>query len=147
MSLKDQARWMMEKASRLVRGPVRVDAPPGELGETLREMAREYNRALRSALTESLGAGGLAALAAQAAVGRAAEPDRERMSYALLCAERLAQMLALTRATEALAVHAHVSAGRRRVAERYARRALPVLRMQGEIVRSGDRSTLVEMRG
>jgi hypothetical protein len=122
-----------------------VDAPPGELGETLREMIREYNRALRSALTQSLGTGGLAALAAQAAMGRTVEPDRERMSYALLCAERLAQMLAVTRATEALAAHAHVSAGRRRVAERYARRALPVLRMQGEIVRSGDRSTLVEM--
>jgi alkylation response protein AidB-like acyl-CoA dehydrogenase len=145
MSLKDQARWMTEKASRLVRGPARVDGPPGELGETLREMAREYNRALRSALTQSLGTGGLAALAAQAAMGRTVEPDRERMSYALLCAERLAQMLAVTRATEALAAHAHVSAGRRRVAERYARRALPVLRMQGEIVRSGDRSTLVEM--
>jgi len=147
MSLKDQARWMMEKATRLVRGPVRVDSPPGELGETLRDMAREYNRALRSALTQSLGAGGLAALAAQAAMGRTVEPDRDRMSYALLCAERLAQMLALTRATEALAAHAHVSSGRRRVAERYARRALPVLRMQGEIVRSGDRSTLEEMRG
>jgi 3-(methylthio)propanoyl-CoA dehydrogenase len=144
MSLKDQARWMMEKALRLVRGPVRVDVPPGDLGETIREMAREYNRALRSALIQSLGAGGLAALAAQAAVGRAAEPDRARMSYAMLCAERLVQMLALTRAAEALAAHAHASASRRRVAERYARRALPLVRMQGESVRSGDRSTLQE---
>jgi alkylation response protein AidB-like acyl-CoA dehydrogenase len=146
MSLKDQARWMMEKASRLVRGPVRVDVPPGEAGETIREMAHEYNRALRSALTQSLGAGGLAALAAQAAVGRSAELDRERLSYALLSAERLAQMLALTRAAEALAAHASAGPGRRRVAERYARRALPIVRMQGEIVRGGDRSTLEEAR-
>jgi hypothetical protein len=135
MSLKDQARWMMDKAWRLVRGPVRVESRPGELGEALGEMAREYNRALRYALTQGLGPAGLALAAWR-------PPDRSRLAYALLCAERLAQMLALTRATEALAAHADASDARRRVAERYARRALPVVRMQGEIVRSGDRSTL-----
>jgi alkylation response protein AidB-like acyl-CoA dehydrogenase len=135
MSLKDQARWMTEKAWRLVSGSVRVESPPGELGEALREMAREYNRALRYALAHGLGPAGLALAAWR-------PPDRSRLAYALLCAERLAQMLALTRAAEALAAHAHASADRRRVAERYARRALPVVRMQGEIVRSGDRSTL-----
>jgi hypothetical protein len=54
-------------------------------------------------------------------------------------------MLALTRASEALAAHAHASGARRRLAERYTRRALPLVRMHGEIVRSGDRSTLEEM--
>jgi hypothetical protein len=67
------------------------------------------------------------------------------MAYALLCAERLAQMLALTRAAEALVAHADASPARHRVAARYVRRALPVVRMQAEIVRSGDRSTLQEM--
>jgi len=144
MSLKDQARWMLQSPWRLALGAVRVESPPGELGEALGEMAREYNRALRHALTESLGPGGLVALAARAMTGRPGEPDRSRMGYALLCAERLVQMLALTRASEALAAHAHTSASRRRVAERYARRALPLVRMQGELVRSGDRSTLEE---
>jgi hypothetical protein len=126
---------MTEKAWRLVSGSVRVQSPPGDLGEAVREMAREYNRALRYALVDGLGPAGLALAAWR-------PPDRSRLAYALLCAERLAQMLALTRAAEALAAHAHASADRRRVAERYARRALPVVRMQGEIVRSGDRSTL-----
>jgi len=135
MSLKDQARWMTEKPWRLVSGSVGVQSPPGDLGEALREMAREYNRALRYALAHGLGPAGLALAAWR-------PPDRSQLAYALLCAERLAQMLALTRAAEALAAHAHASADRRRVAERYARRALPVVRMQGEIVRSGDRSTL-----
>jgi hypothetical protein len=142
MSLKDQARWMLQKPGRLLSGPVRVESPPDDLGQAVGEMAREYNHALRRALTESLGPGGMIALAARAMTGRSGEPDRSRMSYALLCAERLAQMLALTRAAEALAAHAQVSAARRRLAERYARRALPLVRMQGEIVRSGDRSTL-----
>ena len=145
MSLKDQVRWMMQKPGRLLSGPVRVESPPDDLGQAIGEMAREYNHALRRALTESLGPGGMISLAARALSGRSAEPDRSRMSYALLCAERLAQMLALTRAAEALAAHAHASAARRRLAERYARRALPLVRMQGEIVRSGDRSTLEEM--
>jgi alkylation response protein AidB-like acyl-CoA dehydrogenase len=145
MSLKDQARWMMRNAWRLVRGPVRVECTPGDLGEALGEMAREYNHALRHSLMESLGVGGLVALAARAVSGRPADPDRSRMAYALLCAERLAQMLALTRAAEALAAHAEASAARRRVAERYVRRALPLVRMQGEIVRSGDRSTLEQI--
>jgi alkylation response protein AidB-like acyl-CoA dehydrogenase len=144
MSLKDQVRWMMQGGWGLVRGPARVESPPGEAGETLREMAREYNRALRHAVMQSLGPAGLAALVARALSGRPAEPDRSRLAYALLCAERLAHMLALTRATEALAAHAHASAARRKVAERYARRALPLVRMHGEIVRSDDRSTLEE---
>jgi len=144
MSLKDQARWMLQSPWRLARGPVRVQSPPGELREALGEMAREYNRCLRYALMESLGAGGLALLAVRAVSGRRAEPDRSDLAYALLCAERLAQMLALTRASEALAAHAPASASRRKVAERYVRRALPVVLMQGELVRSGDRSTLAE---
>ncbi|HEY2946262.1 MAG TPA: acyl-CoA dehydrogenase family protein, partial [Vicinamibacteria bacterium] len=142
MSLKDQARWMMRSPWGLVRGPVRVESPADDLGQAVGEMAREYNHALRYALTESLGPGGVISLAARAVSGRPAEPDPSRMAYALLCAERLAQMLSLTRAAEALAAHAHASPARRRLAERYARRALPLVRMQGEIVRSGDRSTL-----
>ena len=144
MSLKDQARWMLQEPWRLVGGAVRVARAEGELGESVAEMAREYNRALRHAVMDGLGVSGVAALAAGAATGRPAEPDRSRMAYALLSAERLAEMLALTRASEALAAHAHASAARLRVAERYVRRALPLVRMKGEIVRSGDRSTLAE---
>ena len=144
MSLKDQARWMTQSAWRFVGGAVRVERAPGDLGEALAEMAREYNHALRHALTESLGAAGLLALAARAVSGRSAEPDRSRMAYAPLSAERLAHMLALTRASEALAAHAPASAALRKVAERYVRRALPLVRLHGEAVRSGDRSTLEE---
>ena len=143
MSLKDQARWMLQKPWRLVGGAVSVERVE-ELGESVAEMAREYNRALRHAVMDGLGVSGLAALAAAAVAGHPAEPDRSRMAYALLSAERLVEMLALTRASEALAAHAHASAARQRVAERYVRRALPLVRMRGEIVRSGDRSTLAE---
>ena len=145
MSLKDQARWMLQSPWRLARGAVRVETPPGELGEAVAEMAREYNHALRRAITDGRGAAEVVVLAARAISGRGPEPDRSRMAYALLCAERLAQMLALTRAAEALAAHAEASPARQRVAARYVRRALPAVRMQGEIVRSGDRSTLQEM--
>jgi acyl-CoA dehydrogenase-like protein len=144
MSLKDQARWMLQRPWRLLGGAVRVERAEGELGESVAEMAREYGRALRYAVMDGLGVSGVAALAAGAAAGRPADLDRSRMAYALLSAERLAEMLALTRASEALAAHAHASPARRALAERYVRRALPLVRMKGEIVRSGDRSTLAE---
>ncbi len=51
-------------------------------------------------------------------------------------------MLAHTRAAEALAAHAGTSARHRRLAERFVHRAIPLVRMHGEIVKSGDRSTL-----
>ena len=51
-------------------------------------------------------------------------------------------MLAYTRAAEALAAHAPSSDRHRRMAERFVSRALPLVRMHGEIVRSGDLSTL-----
>ena len=64
------------------------------------------------------------------------------MAYALLCADRLVLMLAHVRAAEALCAHAAASERHRRLAERFVHRALPLLRMHGDIVRSGDRSTL-----
>jgi hypothetical protein len=64
------------------------------------------------------------------------------MGYALLHAERLALMLAYTRAAEALVAGARASRERARLADRFLGRSLPLVRMHGAIVRSGDRSTL-----
>jgi hypothetical protein len=101
-------------------------------------MAGEYNRALRRALSEAVGLGGVVG----ALFGRRGGLDRDRLGYALLQAERLCAMLAHTRAAEALVRSASGDAGRRRLAERYVHRNLPLVRMHGEIVRGGDRSTL-----
>lgn len=136
MSLKDQAKWALEKPWRLLTGAMAVEAAADPLGDALRDLAGEYNRALRSALTQSLGAGGMLG----ALSGR--EPSREKMAYALLCADRLILMLAHVRAAEALCAHAGASPRHRRLADRFVHRALPLLRMHGEIVRSGDRTTL-----
>jgi hypothetical protein len=137
MSLKDQVKWALESPWRLVSGPVRVEAPHDMLGDALREMAGEYNRAFRYVLRESVGAAGIL----RALARRGGEPERESFAYALLMAERLAAMLAYTRAAEALARGASVSE-RRRLSERFIHRSLPLVRMHGEIVRSGDRSSL-----
>jgi alkylation response protein AidB-like acyl-CoA dehydrogenase len=138
MSLKDQMRWAVERPWRLAGGPVRVEAPPDTLGDALREMAAEYNRALRRLLRESVGIAGVA----RALAGRGGEPPRERIAYALLSAERLCAMLAYVRAAEALASHAPASPLHRRWAERFVHRSLPLVRMHGAIVQAGDRSTL-----
>ncbi|HEY7412107.1 MAG TPA: acyl-CoA dehydrogenase family protein [Vicinamibacteria bacterium] len=136
MSLKDQARWLFEKPWRVATGGMSAEAPPGGGGEAVREMAHEYNGALRSALLRGLGARGVLGVLG----GRT--PTAEETAYARLSAERLLQMLACTRAAEALGAHAAASAGRRRLFDRYAHRALPLVRMLGEVVRSGESSTL-----
>jgi 3-(methylthio)propanoyl-CoA dehydrogenase len=136
MSLKDEAKRVLEAPWRLITGPVSVEAPPDTLGDALREMAGEYNRALRYCLQETVGTFGLL----RALGGR--RPDPARLDYALLNAERLCLMLAYTRAAEALVRHAAASRARRALAERFVHRSLPLLRMHAEIVRSGDRSTL-----
>jgi hypothetical protein len=137
MSLKDQVRWALQRPWRVMTGPVRVEAPADMLGDDLREMAGEYNRALRYVLGQTIGVRGVL----KAAAGRGA-PEAGELAYALLHAERLAAMLAYTRAGEALAAHAAASARRRGLAERFVGRALPQVRMYGELVRSGDRRTL-----
>ena len=137
MSLKDQVKWSIGKPWSLAAGAVRVEAPEDTLGDALREMADEYNRALRFALVESTGALALV----RAALGGPA-PDRERLGYALLSAERLCTMLAYARAAEALAATATGFPERRRLVERFVHRSLPLVKMHGEIVRGGDRSTL-----
>jgi alkylation response protein AidB-like acyl-CoA dehydrogenase len=137
MSLKDQVKWALARPLSLLGGPVRVEASEDTLGDALREMAAEYNRAFRSVLSRTLGTGGLVG----ALLGRKAT-DRERLGYGLLSAERLCAMLAYTRAAEALLLSAAGSAERRRVAERFVHRSLPLVHMHGEIVRSGDRDTL-----
>jgi acyl-CoA dehydrogenase-like protein len=141
MSLRDQLKWTVGQPWRLLAGAVPVEAPPDGTGDGLREMAAEYARALRHVLYGSLGAAGLLRVAL-----RRREPPREDLAYALLHAERLAAMLAMLRAGEALCAGASASAERRRLADRYVRRALPVVRMHGEVVRSGDRSTLEALR-
>ena len=141
MSLKDQVKWSLERPARFLTGPVSVESTPDVRGDVLREMAREYNRAFRYVLRESVGAAGLL----RTVLGRA-EPDRESRGYALLSAERLCAMLAYTRAAEALLATATTEA-RRRIADRFLHRSLPLVRMHGELVRSGDRSTLEAIRG
>jgi alkylation response protein AidB-like acyl-CoA dehydrogenase len=141
MSLKDQARWALERPWRLFSGSVSVEAPGDLLGDAVREMAGEYSRALRFALFESAGALGVIG-------GLAGRPlPKEGLGYALLSAERLCAMLAHTRAAEALLAATCGDAARRKLAERYVHRTLPLVRMHGEIVRSGDRSTLEAIAG
>jgi len=137
MSLKDQVGWALKSPWRVLTGAVRVQAPPDPMGDALRDLAAEYNSALRYVLARGVGLGTLAG----AALRRRA-PEREQLAYALLHAERLAAILASVRAGEALVARAGDSAARRRTAERYLNRALPQARMHAEIVRSGDRSTL-----
>jgi alkylation response protein AidB-like acyl-CoA dehydrogenase len=137
MSLKDQVRWALQRPWRVMTGAVDVEATPDRLGDDLREMAGEYNRALRYVLGQTVGVRGVL----KAVAGRGA-PEPSELGYALLHAERLAAMLAYTRAAEALAAHAGASARRRALAERFVGRALPQVRMYGELVRSGDRRTL-----
>jgi alkylation response protein AidB-like acyl-CoA dehydrogenase len=138
MSLKDQMKWAVERPWRLLGGPVRVEAPADSLGDALREMAGDYNRALKGILREAVGAAGVA----QALAGRAKEPPRERLAYAFLSAERLCAMLSYIRAAEALVAHAAGSRERRAQAERFVHRSLPLVRMHAAIVGGGDRSTL-----
>jgi len=138
MSLKDQMKWALERPHRLAFGPASVEATPDVLGDALREMTGEYNRAFRYVARQSLGWGELW----HAVTGRAREPRRERLDYALLCAERLTTILAHARAAEALLRSAGDSKARRRLAERFIHRALPACRLHSGIVLSGDRSTL-----
>ena len=137
MSLKDHLRWMLERPWRLLSGPASVEVPPDPLGDGVRDMAAEYNRALRYVVRAGVGMGALLS-----AAWSRREPDRGRLGYALLHAERLAAMLAFTRAAEALCAQAERSPRHRRLAERYVRRSGALVRMYGELVRSGDRSTL-----
>jgi alkylation response protein AidB-like acyl-CoA dehydrogenase len=143
MSLKDHVKWAFERPWRLLTGLVSVKAPPDTMGDALREMASEYGRALRSVLRGSIGGAGILA----ALFGRRGGAEPGELDFALLWAERLAAMLAYTRAAEALAAGAGASADRRRLAERFVHRALPVVRMHGDVVRSGDRSTLEALQG
>jgi hypothetical protein len=142
MSLKDQARWVTEKPWRMLTGAVSVEASGDMVGDGVRDLALEYNRTLRYVLARS---GGLGA-AVSALVGRRRAPSEDDLAFARLHAERLTAMLAYTRAAEALAAHAPASARHRRLSERFLARALPLVRMHGDIVRSGDRSTLEALK-
>jgi hypothetical protein len=142
MSLKDQVKWALERPWRLLTGAISVEATPDTTGDGLRDMAIEYNRALRHVAGESLGLAGVVG-----AVVRRTAPTREQLSYALLSAERLVTILAYVRAAEALLASARGDTGRRRLAERFIRRSLPLVRMHGDVVRSGDRATLEVLQG
>jgi alkylation response protein AidB-like acyl-CoA dehydrogenase len=137
MSLKDQMKWALGKPWRLLGGPLRVEAPHDLMGDALREMASEYNRSFRYVANDAVGLSG----AVRGLLGRG-RPSAEDLGYAMLSAERLLAMLAYTRAAEALATHAAADSKRRRLAERFIHRSLPLLRMHGEIVRGGDRSAI-----
>ena len=138
MSLKDQSRWAMEKPWRLLTGAVSVEAAGDVLGDGVRDLAAEYNRTLRYVMARS---GGLGAVVSRA-LGRGGAIAADDLAFARLHAERLTAMLAYTRAAEALAAHAPASARHRLLSQRFVTRALPLVRMHGDVVRSGDRSTL-----
>jgi len=138
MSLKDQTRWAMERPWRLLTGAISVEASPDVLGDGVRDLAAEYNRTLRFVVGRTVGLGAVAA----AVVGRGRPPAEDDLALARLHAERLVAMLSYARAAEALAAHAPASARHRRLAERFVARALPLVRMHGEVVRSGETSTL-----
>jgi hypothetical protein len=135
MSLRDQLRGVGRQPWRLFAGPARVEAPGDGLGDALREMAGEYNRSLRAAVAAAPGWGRL--LLATARGSR--PPGTDGLT---LVAERLLAMLAWTRAGEALAAAAGDDGERRRVAERFAHRALPRVRYQGELARCSDPQAL-----
>jgi alkylation response protein AidB-like acyl-CoA dehydrogenase len=136
MSLKDQLKWALRPPWRLLTGAVSVETKQDPLGDGVRDLAAEYNAGLRSVV----GLDGVwAALSGRAAAG-------DGLAYAMLCAERLIAMLAYTRAAEALVLAVAGSASRRRLAERFVQRSLPLVKMHGEIVRSGDKSTLEALR-
>jgi alkylation response protein AidB-like acyl-CoA dehydrogenase len=137
MSLKDQARWAWERPWRVLMGAVSVEASHDVLGDGVRDLAAEYNRTLRHVLGKSVGLGALLARR---------RPEGEDLAFARLHAERLTAMLAYTRAGEALAAHAPSSARHRRLAERFVSRALPLARMQADLVRSGDLGALETTR-
>ena len=115
-----------------------MEAGADGLGLGVRDLADEYNRTLRHVLGKS---GALGAIASRL-LGRRPDPDESRFAFARLHAERLTAMLAYTRAAEALAAHAAASPRHRLLAQRFVTRALPLVRMHGEVVRSGDLSTL-----
>jgi alkylation response protein AidB-like acyl-CoA dehydrogenase len=137
MSLKDQVGWAVQAPWRLLTGAISVEAPPDPLGDGVRDLAAEYNSALRYVLARGVGLGALA----RAALRKRA-PQREQLAYALLHAERLGAILTAVRAGEALVARVGESAARRRTAERYVSRALAQARMHADLVRSGDRGTL-----
>jgi hypothetical protein len=137
MSLKDQVGWALQRPWRVLSGAVRLEAPADRLGDGLRDLAAEYNSALRYVLRSGVGVRALAA-----AAWRRRPPEREQLGYALLHAERLASILSMLRAAEALVAATNGLPERERVAERYISRSLATARMQADIVRSGDRSTL-----
>jgi alkylation response protein AidB-like acyl-CoA dehydrogenase len=138
MSLKDQTRWALERPWRFLLGAVSVEASPDLLGDGVRDLAAEYNRTLRFVVIRTLGLGTVVA----GALGRGGMPAEDDLALARLHAERLVAMLSYTRAAEALAAHARVSERHRRLAERFVARALPLVRMHGEVVRSGETSTV-----
>lgn len=140
MSLKDQMKWALGKPWRLLGGPLRVEAPHDLMGDALREMASEYNRSFRYVTNDAVGLSGVL----RGLLGGRG-PSPQDLGYAMVSAERLLAMLAYTRAAEALAAHASADARRRGLAERFIHRSLPLLRMHGEIVRSGDRSAIQAM--
>jgi 3-(methylthio)propanoyl-CoA dehydrogenase len=142
MSLKDQVRWALGNPLRLLAGAVSVEATPDPLGDALREMAGEYNRALRQALRRGPGLRGIVRAARGGADAASAD-----WAYPRLHAERLCLMLAYTRAAEALCAQAPASPRHCRLAERFVHRSLPLLRMHAQVVASGERSTLEALGG
>jgi alkylation response protein AidB-like acyl-CoA dehydrogenase len=140
MSLKDRLRAVLARPQRLLFGTLRVQAGEGEAGDALREMAGEYDRALRRLVARGVGATGLLA----AWRGRREAASAARLDAALLQAERLVEMLALTRAGEALLRSSRDSVERRRLAERFLHRSLPRVRYLADVVRQDDRSALPE---
>jgi alkylation response protein AidB-like acyl-CoA dehydrogenase len=143
MALKDQMRWGLERPWQLLAGRLPVSAPPDLLGDGVRELADESGRALRCLAQRGLGLTGAWA----ARRGRLASGPGSRIEEALLHAEHLTEMLAWTRAAEALAAHASTSSFHRRACARLLERVVPHVRGLGELVRTRDMQSLREVHG
>lgn len=134
MALKDQLRWGLERPWQLWAGRIPVSAPADMLGDGVRELADESGRALRRLAQRGLGIAGTWA----AWRGRLTLRPGDRLEEALLHAERLAEMLAWTRAAEALAAQAAQSSFHRQACDRLLQRAVPHVRSLGELVKHRD---------
>lgn len=143
MALKDQLRWGLERPWQLLAGRLPTRAPADLLGDGVRELADETGRALRCLAQRGLGVSGAWA----ARRGRLETGAGSRLEEALLHAERLTEMLAWTRAVEALAAHASTSGLHRRACVRLLERLVPHVRGLGELIRTRDMQSLREGHG
>ncbi|MGA1868575.1 MAG: acyl-CoA dehydrogenase family protein [bacterium] len=72
--------------------------------------------------------------------------EKEALSYAMLCAERLTRLKAYTTIIDILADEAKKFPERRAVAERFMRNYLPEIKKEAQFIKSNDKTTLAYLR-